>query len=76
VLGHDVVSPIQPPISAADILGHRSISRIRRCRPNLYTMPQLHHGLLSEIAYLRRSQTGYLDNVVVFARLEAVRGLS
>ena len=39
---------------------------------HLYTMPQLHHGLLSEIAHLRRSQTRYLDNVLVFAKLKAV----
>jgi hypothetical protein len=37
--------------------------------PHLYTMPDFHHGLLSEIACLRRSETQYLGNVVVFAML-------
>jgi hypothetical protein len=44
--------------------------------PHLYTMPDLHHGLLSKIACLRRSETQVQDNVVVLAMLAAVRGPS
>jgi hypothetical protein len=43
---------------------------------NLYTMPDLLHGLPSDIASMRSSQTKYLDNVVVSGRLKAVRWLS
>jgi len=40
---------------------------------HLYSMLDLHHRLLSKIAYLRRARHRYLYSVVVFARLKAVR---
>jgi len=57
VLGHDVVSDDRAPdiggrcLWTPKHLSHMSVLS------HLYTMPDLQHGLLSEIACLRRSET-------------------
>jgi hypothetical protein len=74
VLGLDVVSRHSTPDIGSRCpwtpkhLTHVSVL------PHLYTMPDLHHGFLSKIAFLRRSETQVRGNVVVLAMLAAVRG--